>query len=99
MMAIADKFICLPTTKECDTMKKAIWKKYLLPNCIGIIDGSHIPFCCKPTESSAYYNFKGFTSLNLLALVDNLYRFRYVLCGKFYFIRVALCMFSRQCMN
>ena len=77
MMDTADRFICLPTREESATMKKHVWNKYLLPNCIGIIDGSHIPFACKPSESAAYYNFKGYTSLSILALVDHLHRFRY----------------------
>lgn len=50
----------------------------------------HAPFACKPTESAAYYNFKGFTSLTMLALVDHLYRFRYILCGKFFNIFLLL---------
>ncbi|CAN0237523.1 unnamed protein product, partial [Ectocarpus sp. 12 AP-2014] len=46
------------------------------------MDGSHIPI---PSPSgrdrSAYYNYKGFYSVILLAIVDNAGMFRWINCG------------------
>lgn len=46
------------------------------------MDGSHIPIPCPGEEHrKAYYNYKGFYSVILLALVDNAGMFRWITCG------------------
>ncbi|XP_067648025.1 uncharacterized protein [Eurosta solidaginis] len=51
------------------------------PQCIGAIDGCHIEIHPKKEEAVDYYNYKGWYSVVLLALVDAKYRFMYIHCG------------------
>ena len=45
------------------------------PQCIGAIDGSHIPIVAQSEFPADYYNQKGWYSIILHALVDHKYRF------------------------
>ena len=47
-------------------------------NCLGALDGKHIRVRCPPRSGSVYYNYKGFFSIVLFALVDCDYRFLFV---------------------
>ncbi len=51
------------------------------PNCIGAIDGKHVPIVCPKRGGSHYYNYKQFHSIVLLAIVDAHYVFRSVSVG------------------
>lgn len=57
--AVADKF-------------KERWQ---FPNAVGALDGKHVAIRCPKRGGSLYYNFKGFHSIVLLALVDAEYKF------------------------
>ena len=63
---------------EGDTLKEVVRQfqsKYNFPQCIGAIDGSHIPIVAPSEFPADYYNRKGWHSVILQALVDHEYRF------------------------
>ncbi|TGZ46120.1 putative nuclease HARBI1, partial [Temnothorax longispinosus] len=57
---------------------KEMWN---FPNCIGALDGKHISIICPEKEGSTYYNYKGFHSVVLMALVSATYKFLIVDIG------------------
>ena len=57
--------------------------RWHFPNCVGAVDGINISVTSRPESGSLFYNYKGFYSTNLLALVDSNYRFIYVDVGEY----------------
>ena len=72
----------MPTTKEeWKHYAKCTAERWQFPNCIGAADGKHIAIKHPKDSGSEYYNYKGFFSIVLLAVVDYDYRFLYVDVG------------------
>ena len=51
------------------------------PHCLGGLDGKHVRIVPPARSGSSFYNFKGFHSIVLMALVDSSYEFVYVDVG------------------
>ena len=72
----------MPTTKEeWKHYAKRTAERWQFPNCIGAADGKHIAIKHPKDSGSEYYNYKGFFSIVLLAVVDYDSRFLYVDVG------------------
>ena len=63
------------------SVAKEFEEKWQLPNCVGAIDGKHVPLINPFNSDSTYFNYKSFFSIVLLAFVDADYKFLYVNVG------------------
>ena len=71
-------YIVLPSTKkEWMIVAEKFRKRTYLPNCLGVIDGSHVKVFNPPGGGSLFHNYKGYFSFNLTALVDSDYMIRW----------------------
>ena len=75
----------LPSLSQEDLEEKAreYNKRWNFPNCVGAIDGKHVRIKCPPKSISLYYNYRGFYSIILLAIVDANYKFMYIDVGSY----------------
>ena len=75
------KYVKFPTG---DALKDVICNfesKWGFPQCVGAIDGSHIPISAPLQKHTDYYNRKGWYSMVVQAVVDHDYLFRDICVG------------------
>ncbi|MCP3679004.1 MAG: transposase family protein, partial [Gammaproteobacteria bacterium] len=71
-----DEMMSPPTTEqEWKTLADEWYERWQFPHTIGAIDGKHIACKCPPNTGSEYYNYKGFFSIILFAMVSSDYKF------------------------
>ncbi len=72
---------CPQTEEGWLSVAKDFSDKWQLHHCLGALDGKHVAINCPPDRGSLYYNYKGFHSIILMALVDANYKFLWVEVG------------------
>lgn len=78
-----ERAIPTPTSESFKTVINEFFSKWNFPNCCGAIDGKHIRIKCPPNAGSAFFNYKDFHSIVLLAIVDGNYKFVAVDVGSY----------------
>lgn len=56
-------------------------KRWNYPGCLGAVDGKHVRINCPAGSGSTFYNYKGFYSIVLMAVVNGNYEFIYANAG------------------
>ncbi|XP_069829041.1 uncharacterized protein [Dendropsophus ebraccatus] len=83
VLALKDEYLKFPKSPEEWKIKaQGFEEQWQFPNCGGSIDGKHIRISQPPNSGSFYYNYKGFFSIILMAVVDANYEFLMVDVGK-----------------
>lgn len=72
-----EHFSCPRTAKEWRQIAELFKERWQLPNCIGAADGKHIRILHPKNTGSQFYNYKGFYSIVLMAVVDADYKFTF----------------------
>ncbi|KAL5578403.1 hypothetical protein UlMin_020102 [Ulmus minor] len=82
LVQLASRFIVPPDFNDVSTViaKNQRFFPYF-QGCVGAIDGTHIPCVVDSDVAAAYRNRKGFTSQNVMAVVDFEMKFTYLVAG------------------
>ena len=72
-----------PTTISFQQIIADFYSKWNYPNVCGAIDGKHVRIRCPSRAGSAFFNYKDFHSIVLLAIVDAHYKFIAVDVGSY----------------
>ena len=86
-----DEVIICPTTEEeWKRVAEQFSERRQFHHTLGALDGKHVAIRCLKNAGSLYYNYKGFNSIILLALVDNDYKFVWAdVWGQWFCIRCS----------
>lgn len=77
-----EEFLPLPKRQEeWKEITQKFGSRWNFHNTLGALDGKHIAIRCPPSGGSRYFNYRGFHSVVLLALVDAEYKFLFVGIG------------------
>jgi hypothetical protein len=76
-----DAMRCPNTPEEWLSVSEAFERKWQFPHAVGALDGKHVRIRNPAKGGSQYYNYKGYFSIVMLALVDADYRFLWLQIG------------------
>ena len=77
-----DELMNTPTTPdEWRQVAEQFYLRWNFPHTLGAMDGKHVGIRCPAKSGTLYYNYKGFYSIVILALVDADYKFLWVDIG------------------
>ncbi|XP_783499.1 putative nuclease HARBI1 [Strongylocentrotus purpuratus] len=77
-----DELVKCPTSpQEWKAVAHGFEDRWNSPHTIGALDGKHVAIKCPKDSGSIFYNYKGFYSIVLMALVDANYKFLWVDVG------------------
>jgi hypothetical protein len=80
--AYVDEVYDLPTTPEgWKEVARGFANRWNFEHCLGAIDGKHVAIKKPKGSGSVNYNYKGFCSIVLMAIVDSDYKFRWMNVG------------------
>lgn len=77
-----DVMTCPTTPDQWGSIARKFSQRWNFHHCVGALDGKHIAMRCPANGGSTYYNYKGFHSIILMALVDAEYKFTWVDVGR-----------------
>lgn len=72
---LVDEFMPAPDEDGWKNIAQDFWNIWNFPHCIGSIDGKHVKIRAPSKSGSDFYNYKGYFSIVLLAVVDARYKF------------------------
>lgn len=75
------KYICFPIAEQVQKTIDGFGQIWGVPQCVGVIDGSHIPILSPVDCHTDYYNHKGWYSIILQGIVDHKYCFAHINVG------------------
>ncbi|XP_048238779.1 uncharacterized protein LOC125376958 isoform X2 [Haliotis rufescens] len=80
--ALQPEYAKVPSTQdEWKSIVTDFEDKWQFPNCFGAMDGKHFAVTAPAHSGSQFYNYKGYFSIIMLALVDANYKFTFVDVG------------------
>ena len=81
-MVLTTEYLKHPsTTGEWRSISSEFEREWNFPHCLGALDGKHVIMECPRDGGSAFYNYKSFHSIVLLAICDAKYCFTFVDIG------------------
>ena len=79
---LRDEFMpCPKSPEEWKQVAEGFSRRWNFHNCVGAMDGKHVRIVAPKKSGSVFYNYKGFHSIVLFAVVDSKYKYLYVDVG------------------